>query len=169
METRAEFCVTWLLTCSTYSKPCLIIITGTWDLFVINRLTFVCDLQRCALPPLLKQLHETTVTCLLLKSSDHSAPQHCQELCLTLYVSHCFFLFVMSHWLICNVTNLCLQPQPSCLVYSSMTSATPTLLHFATFSVGTLKIKSKYLTPFFIFIFSWGLFVSFLSECQASA
>lgn len=36
-------------------------------------------------------------------------------------------------------------------------------------TVKTLKIRSKSLAPFLFFIFPWGLFVSSLSECQASA
>lgn len=36
-------------------------------------------------------------------------------------------------------------------------------------TVTTLKIRSKSLAPFLFFIFPWGLFVSSLSECQASA
>lgn len=40
---------------------------------------------------------------------------------------------------------------------------------FCTLQSLTLKMRSKYLTPFLFFIFPWGLFVSFLSECQASA
>ena len=40
---------------------------------------------------------------------------------------------------------------------------------YSPFTLRTLEIKSKYLTPFLFFILPWGLFVSFLSECQASA
>lgn len=58
-------------------------------------------------------------------------------------------------------------------IYSSMTSLPLSLppLPFTLRPVTprTLEIKSKYLTPFLFFITPWGLFVSFLSECQASA
>lgn len=62
--------------------------------------------------------------------------------------------------------SLCLS---SCLIYSSMASALPPLLHFTVLYTEDTAIRSKYLTPFLFFIFPRGLFVSFLSECQSSA
>lgn len=44
-----------------------------------------------------------------------------------------------------------------------------TLQSFTLKTLKTLKIRSKYLTPFLFSIFPWGFFVGFLSECQASA
>lgn len=58
-------------------------------------------------------------------------------------------------------------------MYSSMTSLPlslpPLPFTLRPVTLRTLEIKSKYLTPFLFFITPWGLFVSFLSECQASA
>lgn len=74
--------------------------------------------------------------------------------------------------------------QPSPLSFSSLSPCPSFLSHIFShdrcppsppsctlqpFTHRTLAIKSKYLTPFLFFIFPWGLFVSFLSECQASA
>lgn len=65
-----------------------------------------------------------------------------------------------------TLSSLCLS---ACLVYSAMTSASLPSYILQSLTLETLKIRSKYLTPFLFFIFPWGLFVSLLSECQASA
>lgn len=85
-------------------------------------------------------------------------------LSLTINLKKCFNLPL-------SLFPLFLRVRLFCLIYSPMTAALlpPLLALCSPLHTGHWPIKSKYLTPFLFFIFPWGLFVSFLSECQASA